>query len=425
MRILYVSRLFSGLADGIQRPAAGTRAASPPSTVCSKRSTRADHDLRIVFTVKDDAVGWPGLRNPDLPHRRLRAGHHRHSRSMRTAARRDSGAPAAICGRSLQYRDIRRLMRRPSHPDHRLFRPRQCLPGRPLRAPHLESPVVWRVMGVPPAMHEHARAHAAPSRASPAWAYRAPFSDGDHARAMAVAASNGWTARSHRTPRRRMMLNGVALRDSRGALRRRDHERGSPGPRNQHPLRGASGRGQGLLSPSSMPFRAALDAAPGRFRAFVAGSGPLRRAPMRERAQRRGPCRSHVHFLGQVPHEQVLGLQQNCDVYVSLNQMCNLTNANLEAMRTGVCMIIPAAPGIRGIDVDTDELMPPDTVWRIRGSEDVDGLRDALIHLDAHPDERRQRAEAIFARASTFIPSWDERINAEIELLEQLAAVNT
>ncbi|MDE0779566.1 MAG: glycosyltransferase, partial [Alphaproteobacteria bacterium] len=156
-----------------------------------------------------------------------------------------------------------------------------------------------------------------------------------------------------------------------------------------------------------------------RFRAFVAGSGPFE-APMRE-ALSKTEHSDRVHFLGQVPHKQVLDLQHKCDVYVSLNQMCNLTNANLEAMRTGVCMIIPAAPGIRGIDEDTDELMPPDTIWRIRGSDDVDGLRDALIYLDSNPGERRQRAEEIFTRASTFIPSWDERINAEIKLLEQLA----
>ena len=163
----------------------------------------------------------------------------------------------------------------------------------------------------------------------------------------------------------------------------------------------------------------ALDNEPDGYTAIVAGSGPIEPA-MRERARIRGHA-DRFRFLGQLLHRQILALHRRCDVYVSLNR-CNLTNANLEAMKTGTCMIIPAPPGIRGIDTDTDALMPDSAVWRISSADDVAGLAGALRHLRAHPDERQRRAEETAQRAAQTIPTWDARIAEEIELLERLAA---
>lgn len=141
---------------------------------------------------------------------------------------------------------------------------------------------------------------------------------------------------------------------------------------------------------------------------------------MRARAETRGHATRFV-FLGQVAHREVLALHRHCDIYVSLNAMCNLTNANLEAMKAGVCMIIPASPGIRGIDVDTDTLMPPDLIWRIAGPDDVDGLAAALVRLHDDTGERNRRAVATAERAQEVIPNWTTRIDDEIALLERLA----
>ena len=142
---------------------------------------------------------------------------------------------------------------------------------------------------------------------------------------------------------------------------------------------------------------------------------------MRDRAHNRGhgDC---FHFLGQLPHRQILALHRNSDIYVSLNRMCNLTNANLEAMKTGACMIIPASPNVRGIDTDTDALMPDSAIWRISSATDISGLAGALRHLRAHPDDRQSRADETAQRAARAIPTWDARIAEEIKLLERLAA---
>ncbi len=408
MRILYVSRLFSGLAEGIRALRWDPRGV-PTVYRLLEALDRSEHDLRVVFTVKDDAVGWPETETLTFPVEGF-------GREITVIPQR-AALPAAF-GRArgylreiAQYREIRRLCDTVA-PDIAYF-DRVNIYAASLIARRTDIPVVWRVMGVPPAMHDMLDL-GGPVAGITRRAYRAPF-------AKVICSRDGsggeqWMARALApdTPRK-MMLNGV---DPRGA--------GTLGADLEAQLAGSETKilfvarlveDKGCLEFVDAVCQA-LDAAPGRFRAVIAGDGPFASA-MLARAADAGHG-ERFHFLGQVAHDRILGLQQACDVYVSLNRMCNLTNANLEAMRTGVCMIIPASPGIRGIDVDTDELMPPDTILRIASAGDVQGLRDALITLDSDPDERTRRAAAIAARADSLIPTWDARIGEEMEMLEKI-----
>jgi hypothetical protein len=122
-----------------------------------------------------------------------------------------------------------------------------------------------------------------------------------------------------------------------------------------------------------------------------------------------------------VPHDQIAELHRHADIYVSLNPMGNLTNANLEALRLGACMVIPAAQPQSGIDADTARLIPEDAALRVASADDAEGLTAALLHLHRAPDERRRRSARSKAVATELIPSWDERIAWEIALLDRLA----
>ena len=51
---------------------------------------------------------------------------------------------------------------------------------------------------------------------------------------------------------------------------------------------------------------------------------------------------------------------------------------------------------------------------------DITSLMDILIHLHKNYTERRQRVEATEIHTSTMIPSWDNRIDDEITLLEKI-----
>ena len=66
MRILYVSRLFSGLAEGIRARRWDPRGV-PTVYRLLEALDRSEHDLRVVFTVKDDAVGWPETETLTFP----------------------------------------------------------------------------------------------------------------------------------------------------------------------------------------------------------------------------------------------------------------------------------------------------------------------------------------------------------------------
>jgi glycosyltransferase involved in cell wall biosynthesis len=408
MRILYVSRLFSGLAEGIRDRRWDPRGV-PTVYRLLEALDQSEHDLRIVFTVKDDAVGWEGTETQTFPI----GGFGREITVIPQRARWRAGFGRArgYLREIDQYRDIRKLSD-DFAPDIAYFDRVNIYPAA-LLARWTTVPVVWRVMGVPPAMHDMLDLGGPIARLT-RWAYRAPF-------AMVPCSRDGsggeqWMDRAlaPSTPRR-MMLNGVDIKETTPLAA--ESEALFDGPETKILFVARLVEDKGCIEFVDA-VSAALRAAPGRFRAIIAGSGPFAEQ-MRERAQSAGHA-DHFHFLGQLPHDEVLSLQRECDIYVSLNQMCNLTNANLEAMRTGVCMIIPASPGIRGIDVDTDKLMPPDTIWRIPDASDTQSLSDALIQLDSEPDERNRRARATFEQAAKFIPTWAERIGEEIEMLEQL-----
>jgi glycosyltransferase involved in cell wall biosynthesis len=411
MRILYVSRLFSGLAEGIRERRWDPRGV-PTVYRLLEALDKSEHDLRIVFTVKDDAVGWEGTETQTFPIEEFGC--------EITVIPQRARLPATF-GRARgylreigHYREICRLSD-DFAPDLAYF-DRVNVYQAALLARRTTIPVVWRVMGVPPAMHEMLDLNGPVARLT-RWAYRAPF-------AMVTCSRDGsggeqWMNRALApdTPRR-IMLNGVDIKIAKPLAE--DIKARIEGPETKVLFVARLVEDKGCLEFVDA-VSAALNTAPGRFRAIIAGSGPLAN-PMRERVQNAGHA-DRFHFLGQLPHDEILGLLRDCDIYVSLNRMCNLTNANLEAMRTGICMIIPASPGIRGIDVDTDELMPPDTIWRIPDAGDVGALCDALIRLDSNADERKRRAQVTFKKAAKFIPTWTDRIGEEIQMLEQLGTV--
>jgi phosphatidylinositol alpha-1,6-mannosyltransferase len=167
-------------------------------------------------------------------------------------------------------------------------------------------------------------------------------------------------------------------------------------------------------------FLGALAEEPEGLHAVIVGDGPYRE-PMRAAAAVRDAL-DRVSFFGQVPHDQIAALHRRCDIYVSLNSAGNLSNANLEAIKAGACMIIPASQPECGIDTDTDELVPADAAWRIARADDTAGLAQAIFHLHARPADRATRSFRVKALAEALIPTWDERAAQEIALLEGLAA---
>ena len=411
MRIQLVVRLYSGLESGLAERR--WRPHGVPTVYhLIEALDRGDHDASFVFTRKDVETAWPHESHVTFAVDGLR-------RPVTVLAAND-GLPR-WCGRARGYvRELRQAW--PVWRLHRAYRPdviyfdRVNVYQAALAAHLTRTPVVWRVMGVPPPMHEVLDARG-PVASITRRAYRAPF-------AKVICSRDGsggeaWMARALApTTPRVMMLNGADVEPN--ATLDATIEAALPQDRTKVLFVARLVENKGCMAFID-GFLRALEQDPLGLHAVIAGDGPYR-APMRAALAERGAL-DRVSFLGQVPHDQVVALQQRCDIYVSLNPMGNLTNANLEAMKAGACMVIPASRPECGIDTDTDDLAPENAVMRIASADDAEGLSRSLLALHRDPAERRRRSEAIAALARRLVPSWKERIDREIILLEEIAAV--
>lgn len=153
--------------------------------------------------------------------------------------------------------------------------------------------------------------------------------------------------------------------------------------------------------------------------AVVVGTGPLERA-MRQRVADAG-AEARVSFIPRLRHSQISAAHRKADLYVSMNRLGNLSNANLECMRAGMCMVVPPSRPEEGTDDDLDRLMPEDTLIRLPGSEPpAAALARTIIELAHDPAAVAARGERTRRAAAEAIRPWPERAEAELALLREL-----
>lgn len=272
--------------------------------------------------------------------------------------------------------------------------------------------VVLRVMGVYPSMWDMLAGRSVAAQLE-RWAFKAPF-------AMALCTQDGsggefWMdkALARATPRR-MMLNGVEFLP--------------PAPtRASLPI--PEGRtvvlfiGRLEWNKGCEPFVEALLSLPddyaARIHGVIIGTGSQRDKLLR-RIEATG-AQERFTFIDRLPHAQIRDAHRQADIYVSLNRLGQLSNANLEVISGGNCFVALDAQLDRKIDVGTWNLIPPGAAVRIPIEREVPALAQAIMELSDAPERRREMAEQIRAAAAGFIPSWSDRIAAELSLLETIA----
>lgn len=154
---------------------------------------------------------------------------------------------------------------------------------------------------------------------------------------------------------------------------------------------------------------------PGGFYGLIVGDGTLR--PRLEKRVADAGLSGRVRFAGAVAHDVVANHLGALDVYVSLNRFGNLSNANLEAMAAGLCMIMVAGEPRDHIDEITDKLVPAEVAQRVPRDGLVEGLARALAGLLDEPGEIARRAKATRQLATTLLSDWDKRVAREISLI--------
>ena len=123
-------------------------------------------------------------------------------------------------------------------------------------------------------------------------------------------------------------------------------------------------------------------------------------------------------FTGSVPHAHILGFHFLSDIYVSTNSDGNLTNANLEAIAANACMIVPTPQHEKHIDVKTTEYLA-DAVSYFR-HDDPNDLKDKILHLINNPHEIEQLSRKLDTKKKSFMRSWDERVQEEMQILDKM-----
>ena len=75
-----------------------------------------------------------------------------------------------------------------------------------------------------------------------------------------------------------------------------------------------------------------------------------------------------------------------------------MSNANLEAIAAGCCIVLPSSQQLTGIDVVTDQMLGSHAVYRLKNGADHEELAQAVIKLVASPDRRQAMSQNVAYR---------------------------
>ncbi len=164
---------------------------------------------------------------------------------------------------------------------------------------------------------------------------------------------------------------------------------------------------------------AVLAAAPGRANFIILGEGPLR--PEMEARVKTAGREAAVQFLGSRPHAEVADRLAKADIYVSTNMYGNLSNANLEAIAGGCCLLLPTSDASVPLDTVTDRLIPVEIARRYDRSNLPASLAEALGALLDAPAEIAARRARTAALARGLIKPWAQSVAEDIALLKSIA----
>ena len=105
-----------------------------------------------------------------------------------------------------------------------------------------------------------------------------------------------------------------------------------------------------------------------KFKFNLVGTGSLE-SSIRKQIDR-SQHRDCFEITRRLENNKVPKFLRETDIYVSLNKYGNLSNANLEAIAAGCCMILPSSQKFTGIDLVTDKILGSDAVFRLKNGAD-------------------------------------------------------
>ena len=143
-------------------------------------------------------------------------------------------------------------------------------------------------------------------------------------------------------------------------------------------------------------------------RLVIVGDG-MERKSMEDLASRSGVS-DRICFVGSVLQKDVVRYQSVADIFISMNEISSLSNVVFEAMSCGKCVIALDRGATRELIKDGENGIVIKT---------YEELKDAIIRLLSDPGLiTRLGLEAKKTMATC--PSWEDRVQTEIELIDNL-----
>jgi glycosyltransferase involved in cell wall biosynthesis len=129
-------------------------------------------------------------------------------------------------------------------------------------------------------------------------------------------------------------------------------------------------------------------------------------------------CLDKFTFIDRLPHDQIWAAHEMSAIYVSMNHLGNLSNANLEAIQSNDCIIMPESQPEIGIDVITGNLLSGVVLnTPVNNPRRLSNVLDDLLRCRK---KRIEMSEGVNIRKKDFLWTWKKRIDIEISLLESL-----
>lgn len=148
-------------------------------------------------------------------------------------------------------------------------------------------------------------------------------------------------------------------------------------------------------------------------RLVIVGDG-LKRKELETMASRLGVS-DRISFVGAIYHKDVFRYQSIADIFISMNGISSLSNPVFEAMSCGKCVIALDRGATRDLIKDGENGIV------IKSSEE---LKDAIIRLLSDPSLITRLGLEAKKTIATW-PSWEERVQIEMEMINSLCENNT
>jgi len=123
--------------------------------------------------------------------------------------------------------------------------------------------------------------------------------------------------------------------------------------------------------------------------------------------------KDYVKFIGAVPHNEVKYYMNAADIFISTNDLSNVSNSLLEAMKCGKC-VVTLNTG------ETSEIIKNNENGILLDVNYINNLPNVIIQLLNDEKLRNKLGRNARKYALENFLTWDQRIKMEIKFIEEL-----